>query len=287
MNVHDTRLLMELQSVSVRFGINEALKNIDLPIHQHEICAIVGDNGAGKSTLVKVLSGYMQPSGGSIVWKSQDVSISNLRAANALGIASVFQHPEFCENLDVAANLFLGKEISKGRWKGFMRDDSAMYTRAKEVLNELSSSIRVASSMQELSLGQRQTVAIAQTLLTSPELIVLDEPTAMLSVIQTAEVLSYMKRLREQGLSMVFVSHDLPDVFAVADRVIVMRLGRVMGDHKVKDTSYEEVIAEISGVIQPNDLTSAGVKAARNSQVNRLRTQHKLIERALQMNEEA
>lgn len=273
--------LFALHNVSVRFGFNEALKNVSLELRPHEICAIVGDNGAGKSTLAKILTGYYQPSEGEIYWKDRRVSIPGVKAANSMGIASVFQNPEFCGNLDVSSNLFLGRELSRGVWHGFVRDDPVMYQRSRKVLNSLSSLIRVSASIDELSMGQRQTVAIAQTLLTDPDLLVLDEPTAMLSVIQTAEVLGYMQKLRAEGRSLVFISHSLPDVFAVADRIIVMRRGRVNGDHRVRDTSYEEIIAEIANVAGSEEVVINSEIDRGKQVVSRVRTQHKLIERIM------
>ncbi|MCH4160145.1 ATP-binding cassette domain-containing protein [Bifidobacterium sp.] len=268
--------LLETIDVSLRFGFTEALKNVNLTINRREVLAVVGDNGAGKSTLVKTLAGFYQPNAGQLLWKSEAVSISSIREANELGIASVFQDPEFCENLDVASNLFLGKE-KRSTFR--RRDDEGMYKEAKAVLRTLSSVIRIGQPIASLSKGQRQTVSIARTLLSNPELILLDEPTASLSVMQTAEVLSYIKRLRSENHSVLMICHDLPDVFAVADRIIVMRQGRINGVHYTKETSYEQIIAEIAGVNgsgQPfNDERQTQIA------VNGMIAQHQLIDRSM------
>ena len=191
-----------------------------------------------------------------------------------MGIASVFQGQEFCDNLNVAANLFLGKEARRPLG---LRNDEAMNGRAREVLKTLASSIRVGQSIASLSTGQRQTVAIARTLLNDPQLILLDEPTASLSVMQTAEVLSYIKRLRSEGRSVLMVCHDLPDVFAVSDRIIVLRQGRINGIHATEHTSYEQIIAEISGVADDSEGYSS---ISSSQQYGGMIEQCKLIDRS-------
>ena len=208
----------------------------------HDQCA---DNGAGKSTLVHVLAGLEQLDAGSIAVGGETVRLDGVAKAIDLGIAPAFQQPQFCENLDVSANIFLGREMRQGFAS---RDDEGMYNKAREVLNTLSTSVRAGQSIASLSGGQRQTIAIARTLLNDPSLIVLDEPTASLSVTQTAEVLDYIVRLRSDDRSVIMVCHDLPNVFAVADRIVVMRLGEIRAVHNTSETSYEEDIAEIAGV---------------------------------------
>lgn len=220
--------LLRLEDICVRFGFVEALKSVNLTIDRKEVIAIVGDNGAGKSTLMKVISGFLQPGFGHIYLNGEQVTIPSIREADRMGIASVFQGQELCDNLDVASNLFLGKEMQSG----WVRDDDMMNTRARSVLGTLSSAIRVGSPITSLSVGQRQTVAIARTLLNDPQLILLDEPTASLSVMQAAEVLSYIKRIRSDGRSVVMVCHDLPNVFAVSDRIVVIRQGRIRGVYR-------------------------------------------------------
>ena len=238
--------LIELRGVSKRYGSVEALRDVDLAVQTRQIVAVVGDNGAGKSTLVHVLAGLVQPDAGSIAVRGETVRLDSVAKAAELGIASAFQQPQFCENLDVSANIFLGREMRQGL---SVRDDAGMYAKAREVLNTLSTPVRAGQSIASLSGGQRQTVAIARTLLNNPSLIVLDEPTASLSVTQTAEVLDYIVRLRSAERSVIMVCHDLPNVFAIADRIVVMRHGAVCAVHATADTTYEEVIAEIASIV--------------------------------------
>ncbi|KOA63418.1 sugar ABC transporter ATP-binding protein [Bifidobacterium animalis subsp. animalis MCC 1489] len=240
--------MIELHGVTKKYGNVEALREVSLAVRRRQIVAIVGDNGAGKSTLVHVIAGLEQPDSGSITICGRQVRIDGIAKAAELGIASAFQQPEFCENLDVSANIFLGQELRRGI---AARDDTGMYDKAREVLNTLSTPVRASQSISSLSGGQRQTVAIARTLLNDPSLVVLDEPTASLSVTQTAEVLEYITELRSANRSVIMVCHDLPNVFAIADRIVVMRHGEIRAVHNTSETSYEEVIAEISGVDRP------------------------------------
>ena len=265
--------LLRLEDICVKFGFVEALKSVNLSIQRQEVIAIVGDNGAGKSTLIKVIAGFLQPGFGHIYLNGEQVTIPSIREADRMGIASVFQGQEFCDNLDVASNLFLGKEINQIG----IRDDDSMNSRARSVLKTLSSAIRVGSPIASLSVGQRQTVAIARTLLNDPQLILLDEPTAALSVMQSAEVLAYIKRLRSEGRSVVMVCHDLPDVFAVSDRIVVIRQGHVTGVHRTVETSYEEIIAEIAGVTTEHEYE----EIAENPKFDSMVRQRKLIDRTI------
>lgn len=241
----DVTPLMEMSDISVKFGFVHALKQVSLSVRHREVLAVVGDNGAGKSTLIKIMSGLLHPDSGTMKWQGEAVTLSSIRAAAQLGVAAVFQGQSFCDNLDVSANLFLGKELRDNHLR---RDDETMQERTRQVLQSLSSAIRVGQPMASLSMGQKQTVSIARTLLDNPQLILLDEPTSALSVMQTAEVLNYIKRMRAEGQSIVMVCHDLPDVFAVADRIAVMRQGRLVGVLETAKTSYETVVALISGI---------------------------------------
>jgi ABC-type sugar transport system ATPase subunit len=242
---HNDVPLLTLRDISVRFGFVDALKDVNLDILNGEVVAIVGDNGAGKSTLVKLIGGLQPPDEGQIEYQGRPVSIHSVREANEIGIVSVFQGQEFCDNLDVSSNLFLGRELHDSIGK---RDDESMNSKARQIFQEFSSLIPIGQPISALSVGQRQTVALARTLLNDPKLVLLDEPTASLSVMQTAEVLNYIKRLRTQGRSVILVGHDLPDVFAVCDRIVVLRHGQVRGVHETMETSYEQIIAEIAGV---------------------------------------
>jgi D-xylose transport system ATP-binding protein len=236
-------VVLQLTGVSKNFGAVAALTDIDLEVRRGEVVALVGDNGAGKSTLVKVLSGVHAPSSGTIMFDGEVLEVTTPSAALARGIATVFQDLALCDNLDVVANLFLGQEQRPARL-----DEVSMEVRSWELLRQLSAKIpSVRIPIASLSGGQRQTVAIARSLLGDPKLIMLDEPTAALGVAQTAEVLNLVERLRERGLGVLLISHNMEDVKAVADRVVVLRLGRNNGDFKVGDVSTEEIIAAITG----------------------------------------
>ena len=236
--------VLALRGVSKRFGAVQALTDVDLEIHAGEVVALVGDNGAGKSTLVKTISGVHPVDDGAIVWEGRSVRVNRPHDAQHLGVATVYQDLALCDNLDVVANLFLGSEVRRAS----VLDEIAMEKRAKELLDTLS--IRIPSvriPVAALSGGQRQVVAIARALVGSPEVVILDEPTAALGVEQTAQVLDLVERLRERGHAVILISHNMADVQAVADRVAVLRLGRNNGVFTVADTSHEEIIAAITG----------------------------------------
>ena len=235
--------LLSLRGVNKTFGAVNALTDINMDVAAGEVVAIVGDNGAGKSTLVKVLAGVHQPDSGTITFAGSSVDIPSPSAAINLGIATVFQDLALCENLNVVDNLFLGRE--QGSWR---LDETFMEVRAWELLRQLSARIpTVRIPIASLSGGQRQTVAIARSLLGDPRIIILDEPTAALGVAQTAEVLNLIERLRERGLGVIMISHNMEDVRAVADRVVVLRLGRNNGEFDARNVSSQEVVAAITG----------------------------------------
>jgi D-xylose transport system ATP-binding protein len=234
--------VLSLRGISKNFGAISALTDIELDVHAGEVVALVGDNGAGKSTLVKILAGVHQPSAGTIAFQGRQVTLASPGDALDLGIATVFQDLALCENLDVVANIFLGRELSPYRL-----DEVGMELRAWTLLRELSARIpSVREVVASLSGGQRQTVAIARSLLLEPKLILLDEPTAALGVAQTAEVLDLIERVRDRGLGVVMISHNMEDVRAVADRIVVLRLGRNNGVF-YPDASNEELVSAITG----------------------------------------
>jgi simple sugar transport system ATP-binding protein/D-xylose transport system ATP-binding protein len=235
--------ILRLRGITKTFGAVNALTSVDLDVELGEVVAIVGDNGAGKSTLVKVLAGVHRPDSGSIEYDGEPVHIDSPSAAIQLGIATVFQDLALCENLNVVQNLFLGREVGSLRL-----DEVEMETRSWGLLSQLSAKIpTVRIPVASLSGGQRQTVAIARSLLGEPRVIVLDEPTAALGVAQTAEVLDLIERLRERGLGVIMVSHNMEDVRAVADRIVVLRLGRNNGVFDVDSVSSEQIVAAITG----------------------------------------
>lgn len=257
--------VLSLKGVSKRFGAVAALTDIELDVRAGEVVALVGDNGAGKSTLVKILAGAHAPSEGEIFFNGARVTIDDPSQAIELGIATVFQDLALCDNMTVVENLFLGRELSP-----WAVDDVAMEVEAWSLLRQLSAKIpSVRIPIASLSGGQRQTVAIARSLLGKPELIILDEPTAALGVAQTAEVLNLVERLRENGLAVLMVSHNMADVRAVADRVAVLRLGRNNGIFDGKSTSSDELVAAITGasdnVVTQRAHRSAAQKAGENS----------------------
>ena len=234
--------VISLRNVSKNFGAVSALTDIELDVHAGEVVALVGDNGAGKSTLVKILAGVHQASSGVIRFMGREVVLDSPSAALDLGIATVFQDLALCENLDVVANIFLGREEGP-----FALDEVAMEVRAWTLLNELAARIpSVREPVASLSGGQRQTVAIARSLLLEPKLIMLDEPTAALGVAQTAEVLNLIERLKTRGHGVIMISHNMEDVRAVADRIVVLRLGRNNGIFTPEDT-HHDLIAAITG----------------------------------------
>jgi D-xylose transport system ATP-binding protein len=235
--------ILSLRGVSKAFGAVNALTEIDLDVEAGEVVALVGDNGAGKSTLVKVLAGVHEADAGSISFSGKEVHIQDPSAAIHLGIATVFQDLALCENLNVVENLFLGREL--GPWR---LNEVTMEVRSWELLQQLSAKIpTVRVPIASLSGGQRQTVAIARSLLGDPRVIILDEPTAALGVAQTAEVLDMIERLRERGLGVIMVSHNMEDVRAVADRIVVLRLGRNNGEFDARTVSSAELVAAITG----------------------------------------
>jgi len=236
--------ILSLSGVSKHFGAVSALTDIELDVFPGEVVALVGDNGAGKSTLVKILAGVHAPSAGTIHFQGQPVSMNVPSDALDLGIATVFQDLALCENLDVVANIYLGQEV--GPWQ---LDEVAMEVKAWTLLSELAARIpSVRDVVASLSGGQRQTVAIARSLLLDPKIIMLDEPTAALGVAQTAEVLNLVERLRDRGLGVIMISHNMEDVRAVADRIVVLRLGRNNGIF-TPDASNEELVGAITGAI--------------------------------------
>jgi D-xylose transport system ATP-binding protein len=237
--------LLELRGVSKRFGAVQALTDVDFAAHAGQVTALVGDNGAGKSTLIKTISGIQPFDQGNYLFEGQSVHVATPQAATALGIATVYQDLALCDNLDVVANLYLGREeLSAVR----VLDETDMEQEASKVLRRLAVRIpSVRTQVASLSGGQRQSVAIARSMLGEPKVVLLDEPTAALGVAQTAQVLDLIRTLREHGLAVVVISHNLADVFQVADTIVVLRLGRQVGVLDAKQTNSDEVVAAITG----------------------------------------
>jgi D-xylose transport system ATP-binding protein len=235
--------LVSLRGMSKAFGAIQALSDIELDVYAGEVVALLGDNGAGKSTLAKILAGVYTADAGTICIRGKEATISSPTDARDLGIATVYQDLALCDNLDVVANLFLGREA-----KRFMLFEEDMEKEAWGLLGQLSAKIpSVRTQVAALSGGQRQTVAIARSLIGEPDVVILDEPTAALGVAQTAEVLNLIETLRERGHGVLVITHNLADVKAVADRAVVLRLGRNNGVFDVSAVSDEEIVAAITG----------------------------------------
>jgi D-xylose transport system ATP-binding protein len=256
--------LLELEGVSKRFGPVHALDRVDFAVRSGEVVGLVGDNGAGKSTLVKTIAGIHSADEGTIKFEGQEVSISSPQAATELGIATVYQDLALCDNLDVVANLFLGREqVSPGPGAVSRQlDEVKMEQETGDLLSNLAVTIpSLRSEVGTLSGGQRQQVAVARSLLGEPKVVMLDEPTAALGVPQTKQVRALIKRLRERDLGVVVISHNLVDVFEVADRIFVLRLGRPAGDFKAEQTTEEHVVSAITGVGEKGDKEQSAEQA--------------------------
>jgi simple sugar transport system ATP-binding protein len=229
--------VLELRNVSKNFGAIQALIDVDLTIEAGEAVGLMGDNGAGKSTLMKVVAGNFPPSKGAIRIDGREVHFSQPLDARRNGIEIVYQDLALCDNLTAAANVFLGRELKKRMGPFSYLDHGAMFKRAGELFGELKSETRPRDLVRQMSGGQRQAVAIARTRLSDPRLVLMDEPTAAISVRQVAEVLALIKRLKDTNHAVILVSHRMPDVFEVCDRVAVLRRGHKMADKPISRAS--------------------------------------------------
>jgi D-xylose transport system ATP-binding protein len=237
--------ILELKGISKRFGAVQALTKVDFRAIPGEVMALVGDNGAGKSTLIKGIAGIYPLDEGEIFFDGKPVRIHSPRDAAALGIEVVYQDLALADNLDVVANMFLGRE----RVNGFRRlNEAVMEQQCIDTLTGLAvSTLRsVRVPISALSGGQRQSVAIAKAVMWNSRVVILDEPTAALGVAQTRQVLDLVRRLADKGLAVILISHNLHDIFEVADRITVLRLGHCVSELKVKDVSYEFVVKEMT-----------------------------------------
>ena len=245
---HDAGLaVLELKGIGKEFGASRALHGVDLRVSPGEVVGLMGDNGAGKSTLVKIIAGNFPPSHGEIRFDGKPVHFARPIDARAIGIEVVYQDLALADNLTAAANVFLGRELKRKLGPFALLDHKAMAARALELFGELRSETRPHDLVRQMSGGQRQAVAIARTRLSNAKLVMMDEPTAAISVRQVEQVLSLIHRLKEQGVAVMLISHRMPDVFAVCDRVVVMRRGEKRADKAIGDTSPEEVTSLITG----------------------------------------
>lgn len=242
--------VLQLKGLSKNYGAIEALKNVSLDVKAGEVLGLLGDNGAGKSTLVKIVAGNFHQSSGEILIGDKPVRFHGPADARASGIEIVYQDLALTDNMTAAANIFLGREMTKGFGPIRVLDYAGMYKRSGELFAELKSETRPRDLVRSMSGGQRQAVAIARTRLSDPQIVLMDEPTAAISVRQVAEVLNLIRRLRDQGIAVILISHRMPDVFAVCDRLAVLRRGEMVADKLVADSSPEEVTGLITGAVE-------------------------------------
>jgi ABC-type sugar transport system ATPase subunit len=237
--------LIEMRRIAKYFGAVAALRGVDFAVRRGEVVALLGDNGAGKSTLIKILAGVLAPDDGQILVDGHPTDISGPKDAKALGIQTVYQDLALCDNLDVSANIFLGRELRKqwlGGWVGWF-DRRAMATETRALLDRLRIEIDdLGSIVRHLSGGQRQSVAIAKSVYGNARVVIMDEPTAALGVAQTAKVLALVGDLRAAGLAVVYISHNMADVFEVADRMVVLKNGRLVGERRRDNTDRDEIV---------------------------------------------
>jgi D-xylose transport system ATP-binding protein len=254
--------ILELRSLSKSFGSVQALTDVDFEVRHGEVMALVGDNGAGKSTLVKCVAGTHAADSGEILFERESVHIHGPKDAARLGIEVVYQDLALCDNLDVVQNMYLGRELNRAQ----VLNEPAMEQRTAETLKSLAVTTipSIRRPVATLSGGQRQSVAVAKAVQWNSKLVILDEPTAALGVAQTEQVLALVRRLGEQGLAVIIISHNLHDVFETANRITVLRLGRNVGVFDRATTSQQEVVAAITAGVPtsvPGIPTTAGASA--------------------------
>jgi len=242
--------LLEVQGVGKSFGAIRALSDVSFSIEPGEVAGLMGDNGAGKSTMVKLISGNFPPTEGEIRVDGKACHFHKPLDARDEGIEVVYQDLALADNLTAAQNVFLGRELKKGIWPFRILDKQAMIDRSAELFGELKSETRPRDLVKKMSGGQRQAVAIARTRLSNAKLVLMDEPTAAISVRQVAEVLELIRRMKARGVAVILISHRMPDVFAVCDRIVVLRRGTKVADKPTDQTSPEEITGLITGAIR-------------------------------------
>ncbi len=239
--------ILQLNNISKSFGAIKALDGVSLSLNPGEVLGLMGDNGAGKSTLVKIIAGNFKPSSGNIIFEDQEVEFNKPMDARNKKIEVVYQDLALCDNLTAASNIFLKREIKKNLGLFSIINFRKMYEKSKDIFKELKSETLPDEEVRMMSGGQRQAVAIGRTKLSKAKVVLLDEPTAAISVRQVAEVLDLIKRLKDEGIAVVIISHRMPDVFAVSDQIAVLRRGKLVANKKAKESSPEEVTALITG----------------------------------------
>lgn len=241
--------LLEIRNVSKSFVGIKALERIDLQVNSEERVGLIGDNGAGKSTLIKIIAGIQSPSEGDIYWQGKQVNMDSPTVARELGIETIYQDLSLANNLTTANNFFLGREITRSYFGGLIHllDEKAMNTRTEELLSRMNASIPTEKQVAFLSGGQRQAIAIMRVMLWKAKLIVMDEPTAALGVAERRKVLDLMNELKQHGISVLLVSHNLPDILEVTDRVYVIRRGKIVGERRTAATNEHTLIQMMIG----------------------------------------
>ena len=242
--------ILELNGITKNFGGIHALAGVDINLDRGQVLGLMGDNGAGKSTLIKIIAGSFPPTSGTISLDGKTVTFVRPREARDAGIEVVHQDLALCDNLTASMNVFLGREIVRKVGPFNFLNRAAMNERSAELFADLKSETRPKDLVRQMSGGQRQAVAIARTRLSKPNIVIMDEPTAAISVRQVAEVLDLIRRLKAAGLAVILISHRMPDVFAVCDRIVVLRRGTKVADKPVDETSPEEVTGLITGAIE-------------------------------------
>jgi simple sugar transport system ATP-binding protein len=241
---------LRLEGISKHFGAIHALNDVSLSLEPGEVVGLMGDNGAGKSTLVKIIAGNYRPTSGTIFIRERETHFNRPVEARQNGIEIVYQDLALCDNLSAAVNVFLGRELTRSIGPLKILDYAGMNAAAARLFRDLRSETRPKDMVRSMSGGQRQAVAIARTRLSNPEIVLMDEPTAAISVRQVAEVLNLIRELKKHGIAVVLISHRMPDVFAVADRIIVLRRGTKVADKPTAQTSPEEITGLITGAIE-------------------------------------
>ncbi|MBE3559883.1 MAG: sugar ABC transporter ATP-binding protein [Ktedonobacteraceae bacterium] len=264
-----TQPILQVKDLSRHFGGLVAVDRVSLEVHAGEVVGLLGDNGAGKSTLIKMISGVYQPSGGQILFDGREVSFASPLEARRLGIETIYQDLALCENLDAGANIFLGREPRR-RFLGVFEylDRPYIYKEARKVLDQLD--IRIPDLRRPIRLlsgGQRQAVAIARAVYWNARLMIMDEPTAALGIPEQMKVLALVRTLRERGVPVIIISHNLQDVFAVADRIIVMRRGRKVGERPAAATNHSEIVGLMVGADTDEQIESDDAGASSHGSV--------------------
>lgn len=244
------KTLLRVENLTKRFGGLTAVDKVSMDVNIGEVVGLVGDNGAGKSTLIKMISGVYPPDEGEITFDDKKVSFDGPRAARNMGIETIYQDLALAENLDVGSNIFLGREI-KNRYLGGLvstLDRTKMREESAKVLDRLDIQIpSLTQQIRNLSGGQRQTVAVARTIYWNAKLVIMDEPTAALGVAEQRKVLTLVRTLCSQGVPVIIISHNMQDVFAVADRIVVLRRGKKVGERKASETKVDEIVSLMVG----------------------------------------